>query len=92
MDLHLKVAFLAHTFIKIRRIKMQQLIDREELLKKYLEHWIDLKNDIADSDDVNDNEHFRGISSTNSLLSVFPYFSVFSRAVRVCTSGAFGLN
>ena len=39
---------------------MQQLIDREELLKKYLEHWKDLKNDIADSDDVNDNEHFRG--------------------------------
>ena len=33
---------------------MQQLIDREELLKKYLEHWKDLKNDIADSDDVKD--------------------------------------
>ena len=39
---------------------MQQLIDREELLKKYLEHWKDFKNDIADSDDVNENEHFRG--------------------------------
>ena len=26
---------------------MQQLIDREELLKKYLEHWKDFKNDIS---------------------------------------------